>query len=85
MKSDVRQPGLGLRDSKAALVIFIKTKDPATTIERLRGAVEAHPCYALTKDAMNPSRRVGYIITADDEGRRVSLAVIPVVIRSDTA
>lgn len=70
------------RDSKAALIMFIKTADPAATIEKLHDAVEAHPSYTLTKEATNPSSRVDYIVTADDEGRRVSLAVIPVVIRS---
>lgn len=70
------------RDSKAALVMFIKTKDPAATIEKLHAAVNAHPCYAMTKNATTPSSRVDYIITADDEGRRVSLAVFPVVIRA---
>lgn len=71
------------RDSKAALVMFIKTKDPAATVEKLHAAVEAHPSHALTKDAADPGSRVDYVITADDEGRRVSLAVFPVVIRAD--
>lgn len=70
------------RDSKAALVMFIKTKDPAATIDRLHAAVEAHPSYVLTKEARDPGSRVDYIITADDEGRRVALAVLPVVIRA---
>ena len=69
------------RDSKAAIIMFIKTKDPAATIEKLQAAVEAHSSYALTKDATNPSSRIDYIITADGEGRRVSLAVFPVVVR----
>lgn len=73
------------RDSKAALVMFIKTADPAATIEKLHAAVEAHPSYALTKDATNPSSRVDYIVSADDEGRRVSLAVVPVVVRRDSS
>lgn len=71
------------RDSKAALVMFIRTADPAATIEKLHAAVEAHPSWALTKDATNPSSRVDYIVTADNEGRRVSLSVLPVVIRAD--
>lgn len=73
------------RDPKAALVMFIKTKDPATTIEKLHAAVEAHPSYALTKDATDPGSRSDYIITADDEARRVSLAVLPVVIQAASA
>ena len=71
------------RDSKAALVMFITTADPAATIEKLHTAIEAHPRYVLTKDAVQPSRRVDYIVTADDEGRRVSLAVVPVVLRPE--
>lgn len=63
--------------------MFIKTKDPAATVEKLHAAVEAHPSHALTKDATDPGSRVDYVITADDEGRRVSLAVFPVVIRAD--
>ncbi|HZL83384.1 MAG TPA: hypothetical protein VFB98_07885 [Candidatus Deferrimicrobium sp.] len=70
------------RDSKAALVVFIKTADPAATITKLHAAVEAHSSYVLTKDATDPSNRVDYIVTADYEGRRVSLAVVPVVIRN---
>lgn len=70
------------RDSKSALIMFIKTADPAATIEKLHRAVEEHPRYTLTKGAADPSSRVDYIVTADDEGRRISLAVIPVVIRS---
>ena len=73
------------RDSKAALVMFIRTADPRATIQKLHDAVEAHVSWALTKDAANPSSRVDYVVTADDEGRRVSLAVIPVVIRPPTS
>jgi hypothetical protein len=61
--------------------MFIKTKDPADTVEKLHAAVESHPSHALTKDATDRASRVDYVITADDEGRRVSLAVFPVVVR----
>jgi hypothetical protein len=71
------------RDSKAALVMFIMTADPAATIQKLQAAIEAHPTYAITKPATDPSRRTDYILTADDEGRRVSLAVLPVILRAD--
>ena len=67
------------RDSKAALVMFIRTKDPATTIQRLHAAVEEYSRYVLTKPGGDPSRHVDYVLTADDEGRRISLAVVPVV------
>ncbi len=70
------------RDSKAAMVMFIRTVDPAMTITRLHSAVKAHPKYLLTKDDADPSKQVDYVLTADDEGRRISLAVLPVVVRS---
>ena len=69
------------RDSKAALIMFVKTTDPVATIEKLQLAVEEHPSYVMTRHVTNPERRSEYIVTADDEGRRVSLAVIPVIIR----
>lgn len=70
------------RDSKAALIMFINTKEPSTTIKKLHAAVEAHPSHALTMNATNSGSRVDYVITADGEGRRVSLAVLPVVINA---
>lgn len=68
------------RDSKAALVMFIKTADAAATIQKLHAAIEASSSWAFTKTATNPASRVDYILTADAEGRKVSLAVFPVVI-----
>ena len=68
------------RDSKAALIVFIKTADPAATVDKLHAAVEAHPGHVLTSDAGNLRSRAEYIFTADNEGRRVSIAVVPVVI-----
>ena len=59
------------RDSKGALVMFIKTKYPAATVEKLHAAVETHPSHALTKDATDPGSRVDYVITADDEASLV--------------
>ena len=73
------------RDGKAALVVFIKTADPMATIVKLHAAVEAHPSHVLTKSATDQSSRVEYVLTADDEGRRVSLAVLPVVIRAEAS
>lgn len=67
------------RDSKAALIFFIRTKEPAATITKLHLAVGGHPRHMMTKPGSDPTKQVDYIFTADDEGRRVSLAVIPVV------
>ncbi|MFE3447070.1 hypothetical protein ACFXNW_28895 [Nocardia sp. NPDC059180] len=70
------------RDSKAAIVMFIKNTDPSAAIEKLHDHVEAHPKHALTKPSSDRTKQVDYIFTADDEGRRISLAVIPVVLQT---
>ena len=61
--------------------MFIKTADPSATIEKLNAAIEQHPRHVLTKTSTDPRNQTDYVITGDDEGRRVSLAVVPVVIR----
>lgn len=70
------------RDSKAALIVFIKSKNPQPLIEKLHGAVKDHPQHLLAKEAQDPSRRADYVFDSNQEGRRVSLAVLPVVITS---
>ena len=67
------------RDSKAALIMFIRTKDPAATIARLHETLAAHSKHVLTRPGGDASRQRDYIFTADDEGRRISLAALPVV------
>lgn len=67
------------RDSKGALIVFVRTHDPAATINRLHAAMTAHPAHAMTKASDDTSRQVEYVLAADDEGRRINLAVIPVI------
>lgn len=67
------------RDSKAALIYFVRAARPDEIIRKLHEAVEAHPRCVLTQPNGRPGEQVDYIFTADDEGRRISLAVIPVV------
>jgi hypothetical protein len=68
------------RDSKAALVMFIKTAEPSATIARLIEAVREHPAHVLSKGSGDSTRHADFVLAADEEGRRVSLAVLPVVI-----
>ncbi|WP_420174256.1 hypothetical protein [Luteococcus sp. OSA5] len=73
------------RDSKAALIMFVKTSNPGATVDKLHEAVSSHPSHLLTvEDAQRASRSV-HVFAADKEGRRVSLAVIPVVIAAGGA
>ena len=67
------------RDTKAALIVFIKRSTPNEIIDRLQAAVRGHPRHLLTADDSDPSRRAEYVFAAEDDGRRIELAVIPVV------
>jgi len=71
------------RDSKAALIVFIKRRDPAAIIAKLHEAIAAHPKVVLAKPMAEPEIRGDYVVAADDEGRRVQLAVLPVLVRPD--
>lgn len=67
------------RDGKAALIVFIKRSKPGEIIDRLHAAVRDHPRHLLTVDDSDPSRRADYVFRAQDDDRRIELAVIPVV------
>lgn len=71
------------RDSKGAIVMFIRNANPTAIIEKLHQEVEKHPRFVLAKSGGDPKTMKEYIFTADEEGRRVSLAVIPVVLPAD--
>jgi hypothetical protein len=68
------------RDSKAALIVFITTKDPAATIASLHATIEADDRCVLTYPGGTPETRIDYRVRADDEGRTVALAVMPVIV-----
>ena len=70
------------RDSKAVLVMVIKQKDPTAVIKRLDEAVRGHDACLLAKHSPAPDSRRDYVFRAkDDVERRISLAVLPVVVR----
>lgn len=68
------------RDSKAALIMFIRRAKPAETITRMHTAIGQHPSHLMIRPGGTPSSRVDHILTADNEGRRISLAALPVVL-----
>ncbi|QNJ91217.1 hypothetical protein HZU40_23790 [Mycolicibacterium fluoranthenivorans] len=67
------------RDTKAALIVFVKRSKPREVIDRLHAAVREHPRHVLTVDDSDLSRRADYVFSAEDGDRRIELAVIPVV------
>lgn len=73
------------RDTKAALIVFIKNTKASDIIGRLHQAVREHPRHLLTVHATDDERRADYVFSADDGDRRIELAVIPVVLPADAA
>lgn len=71
------------RDTKAALIVFIKNTKPSDIIDRLHQAVREHPRHLLTVGASDAGRRADYVFAAEDGERRIELAVIPVVLPAD--
>ena len=71
------------RDSKAALIVFIKNAGATSAIEKLYEQVARHPrcVMALASEGEPDVRPREFVMTADDDDRRVSLAVVPVVIK----
>jgi hypothetical protein len=68
------------RDTKAALIVFVKNVNSTEIIDRLHEAVHAHPRHLITVGATDAERRGDYVFTAEDDERRIELAVIPVVL-----
>jgi hypothetical protein len=73
------------RDTKAALIVFIKNAKPSAIIGRLHQAVRDHPRHLLTVNATDAEPRSDYVFSAADDERRIELAVIPVVLPGDGA
>jgi hypothetical protein len=67
------------RDSKAALIVIVRNQRASEAVEKIYAAVEGHPRCRLAKPATDAAQSRHYVLEADDEGRTISLAVLPVV------
>lgn len=69
------------RDSKAALILFIKGSRPSEVIAKADAALAAHPRCERRFDSADPTSRVDYLLrsTADDQ-RTIHTALLPFVI-----
>lgn len=74
------------RDTKAAIVLFIRRKNPTDAIEQADAAIRSHVCFKRPgKATHDPTERRNYVLHhADDERREIQVALTPVVIRSST-
>lgn len=71
------------RDSKAALILFIRNRDATAVIAKADAAIRSHACFLAAKPAAAPESRRDYLVSAkDDAERRLSLAFLPIVVRT---
>jgi hypothetical protein len=69
------------RDTKAAIVLFITQKNAGAIIDKADRCLQQHRKFAAAVQADEPNRRRDYVLTSPhDAGRKISLALIPVVI-----
>jgi hypothetical protein len=77
---------LVFRDTKAAIVLFIKQRNPSTAIDTAISAIKTHPQFKregkATADRLTLTHHV--LRHSDDALREVQLALIPVVIRPES-
>lgn len=70
------------RDTKAAILLFIKTGDVTDVITKADAVLRAHPGFVSSKPRSDASDRADYLMHAtDDASRHIQLALLPVVIR----
>ncbi len=71
------------RDTKAALLLFVRTGNFTQAVERAVDAVRTHPQCQRTIPAQDPTRRSDYVFTrADDPSRAIRLALLPFQLRA---
>lgn len=69
------------RDSKAALILFIKNKDATSVVSKAIQALSTHERHKRTIDSVDQSIRSDFVFHADgDREREIHLALLPIVI-----
>jgi hypothetical protein len=70
------------RDTKAALVLFIRSGDASAIIEKADIAIRAHAEFVSERKAAEPESRRDYLMRAkDDPSRSIRVALLPIVVR----
>ncbi|MCC5952734.1 MAG: hypothetical protein JJU45_11630 [Acidimicrobiia bacterium] len=69
------------RDTKAALILFIETKDATQTIQKAQDVLEAHSQCIRTLSSGEPTDRKDFVLLSpSDDAREIKLAFLPFVI-----
>jgi hypothetical protein len=75
------------QDTKAAIILFIRSGEASEVIEKADECVKQHPSFKSASAAADPMMRRDYVLaSATDSQRFIKLALLPVVIprRADT-
>jgi hypothetical protein len=69
------------RDTKGALIVFIKQKDVSTIIEKADAVIREHANFKRASNAEDPERRRDYVLhPTGDPNREIRLAFLPMPI-----
>lgn len=72
----------GWRDTKAALIVFIKGGSPTEIIDKADSAIRAHPCFRSATHGLEPDLRRDYLMTfPSDAYRYIRMALLPVIVQ----
>jgi hypothetical protein len=70
------------RDTKAAILLFIRNVDVTAVIDQAVALIEAHPQYRRTVSSTSGERYDFIMHAADDEQREINLAFLPFALRT---
>lgn len=71
------------RDTKGALLLFVRAGNFTQAVQRAVDALSAHPQCQRSIPAQDPNRRSDYLFArADDESRTIRLALLPFQLRA---
>jgi hypothetical protein len=69
------------RDTKAALLLFIKKGEPTQVIAKADEVIRAHPCFRRAAPPAEPEVRRDYLLTSRlDPSRLIKTALLPIVV-----
>jgi hypothetical protein len=72
------------RDTKAAILLFIRNKDVTAVIKKAAAKIEAHPNYKR-RGPSHTDDRLDFVMHAqDDAEREIHLALLPFALRTTT-
>jgi hypothetical protein len=73
------------RDTKAALIPFIRQGDATAIIDMADAATKAHPAFMSPRAVQTPDSRRDYVMhSTQDPNRQIQVALLPVVLTPTT-